>query len=62
MTQDEYVDKITFDSLSRFLYPKVESQKNWEFISQKYTWDDIGTHFSHNHLIPFDNHVKKLLR
>lgn len=62
MTQDEYVDKITFDSLSRFLYPKVESQKDWEFISQKYTWDDIGTHFSHNHLIPFDNHVKKLLR
>jgi len=62
LTQDDYVKRFTFDSFNRFLYPKVKSDKDWKYISQDYTWDDIWVHFSHNHLVPVDKRVKRLLR
>ena len=62
MAEDDYAKRFTFGSYSRYLFPGVKSDKDWEYISKKYNWNDISVHFSHNHLIPKDDHVKKLLR
>ena len=62
MALDDYAKRFTFGSFNRFLFPGVKSDKDWEYINKKYTWDDIQVHFSHNHLIPSDDHTKRLIR
>lgn len=62
LTMDDYVDRFSWSSLSRFLVPKPKSQADWFYVTEKHTWEEISTHFSHNHLIPFNDEVKRLLR
>ncbi len=62
LSDPDYADRFSRWSYNRFLFPSVESKRDWEYISHKYSWDDIQLHFSHNHLIPIDDHVKRLIR
>ena len=62
LADEDYASRFSRWSYNRFLFPSVESKMDWDYISQKYSWDDIQLHFSHNHLIPKDDHVKRLIR
>ena len=62
LADEDYASRFSRWSYNRFLFPSVESKTDWDYISQKYSWDDIQLHFSHNHLIPKDDHVKRLIR
>ena len=62
LTQDEYVKKFNWTSLSRFLLPEPKSYEDRLYVKDRYSREDINSHMSHNHLIPANNHIKKLLR
>ena len=62
LTQDEYVKKFNWTSLSRFLLPEPKSYEDWLYVKDRYSREDINSHMSHNHLIPANDHIKKLLR
>jgi hypothetical protein len=44
------------------MFPEIKSMEDWKYISQKYSVRDIELHFSHNHLIPENDKIKKDLR
>ena len=62
LTQDDYVKRFNRTSLSRFLLPEPKSNEDRFYIKDRYTWEDINSHMSHNHLIPANNRIQKLLR
>lgn len=62
LTLDEYVKRFNRKSLSRFLLPEPKSYEDWLYVKDRYSWEDINSHMSHNHLIPANNRIKKLLR
>ena len=62
LTQDDYVKRFNRTSLSRFLLPEPKSNDDRIYINDRFTWEDINSHMSHNHLIPANNRIKKLLR
>ena len=62
LTQDDYVKRFNWMSLSRFLLPEYKSYEDYLYIKDRFTWEDINSHMSHNHLIPANNRIKKLLR
>ena len=62
LTQDDYVNRFIWKSYFRWLIRESRSYKDRQYVTQKYTSYDVQTHASHNHLIPADNKVKKLLR
>ena len=62
LTQDEYVKKFNWTSLSRFLLPEPKSYEDWLYVKDRYSREDINSHMSHNHLIPANDRIKKLLR
>lgn len=61
LTLDEYVKKFNWKSMSRFLLPEPKSYEDWLYVTDRYSWEDINSHMSHNHLIPANNRVKKLI-
>lgn len=62
LTQDDYVKRFNWMSLSRFLLPEYKSQEDYLYIKDRFSWEDINSHMSHNHLVPADDRIKKLLR
>ena len=62
LTQDDYVKRFNRTSLSRFLLPEYKSYEDYLYIKDRFSWEDINSHMSHNHLIPANNRIKKLLR
>ena len=49
-------------SLSRFLLPEYKSYDDYLYMKDRFSWEDINSHMSHNHLVPANNRIKKLLR
>jgi len=62
LTKDEYVKRFNRMSLSRFLLPEYKSYKDYLYMKDRFSWEDINSHMSHNHLVPANNRIKKLLR
>ena len=62
LTQDDYVKRFKWMSLSRYLLPEYKSYEDYLYIKGRFSWEDINSHMSHNHLIPADSHIQKLLR
>ena len=62
LTQDEYVKKFNWTSLSRFLLPEPKSYEDRLYVKDRYSREDINSHMSHNHLVPANDRIKKLLR
>ena len=62
LTQDDYVKRFNWTSLSRFLLPEINSYEDYYYIKDRFSWEDINSHMSHNHLIPANERIKKLLR
>lgn len=62
LTQDEYVNRFNRMSLSRFLLPEPKSYEDWLYVTDRYSREDINSHMSHNHLIPANGRIQKLLR
>lgn len=62
LTQDDYVKRFNRTSLSRFLLPEYKSYQDYLYIKSRFSWEDINSHMSHNHLIPADNRIQTLLR
>ena len=62
LTQDDYVKRFNRTSLSRFLLPEYKSYEDYLYIKDRFSWEDINSHMSHNHLIPANNRIQKLLR
>jgi len=62
LTQDDYVKRFKWTSLSRFLLPEPKSYEDRLYVKDRYSWEDINSHMSHNHLIPANKRIKKLLR
>ena len=62
LTQDDYVKRFNRTSLSRFLLPEIDSYEDYLYIKDRFTWEDINRHMSHNHLVPANDRIKKLLR
>lgn len=61
LTQDDYVKRFNWMSLSRFLLPEPKSYEDRLYVTATHPWEDINSHMSHNHLIPANNRVKKLI-
>ena len=62
MTQDDYVKRFNRKSFYRFLIPEYKSYEDYLYVNSRYSREDINSHLSHNHLIPADDRIKKLLR
>lgn len=62
LTQDDYVKRFKRTSLSRFLLPEYKSYEDYLYMKNRFSWNDINTHMSHNHLIPANSRIQKLLR
>lgn len=62
LTQDDYVKRFKWTSLSRYLLPEYKSYEDYLYIKDRYSWEDINSHISHNHLIPANSRIQKLLR
>lgn len=62
LAQDNYVKRFNRTSLSRFLIPEYKSYEDYLYIKSRFSREDINTHMSHNHLIPANDRIKKLLR
>lgn len=61
MTQDDYVNRFNRRSSGRWLHPGFTTNADWNYIFSKFSWDEINRHISHNHLIPANTRIKKLL-
>ena len=62
MAEDDIVKRFKRKSYYRAMFPEYKSMKDYNYVREKYSDTDIQTHISHNHLIPADDHVKKLIR
>ena len=62
LTEDDYAKRLKRKSYYRTMFPEIKSMEDWKYISQKYSVRDIELHFSHNHLIPENDKIKKDLR
>lgn len=61
MTQDDYVNRFNRKSSGRWLHPGFTTNENWNYVFSKFSWKEINSNISHNHLIPANNRVKFLL-
>lgn len=61
MAQDDYADRFNWRSIGRWLHPGFKTNEDWYYMFDRFSWEDINRHISHNHLIPANNRIKKLL-
>ena len=61
MAQDDYAERFNRRSSGRTLYPWFKTKEDWYYMFDRFSWEDINSHISHNHIIPANNHVKRLL-
>ena len=61
MAQDDYADRFNRRSSGRFLYPGVKTYEDYYYMFDRFSWEEINRHISHNHLIPANNRIKKFL-
>lgn len=61
MAQDDYAERFNRRSSGRTLYPGFKTKEDRYYMFDRFSWEDINSHISHNHIIPANNHVKRLL-
>lgn len=61
MAQDEYAERFNRRSRGRFLSPELKTYEDRYYMFNRFWWDEINRHISHNHIIPANNRIKFLL-
>ena len=61
MGQTDYAERFNRRSSGRFLYPGLKTYEDWYYMFDRFSWDEINRHISHNHLIPANNKIRRLL-